>query len=189
LEVYINKVILPFYNHILESIQAYYAGLYKAAIITLIPCIEGVIRNIGGYVGKPSQDIINRKEILDILKKVEIQEIRNNFLNDYDWFPEDEVISLLDNFDERIQMIESLRYFIEKSMYHDTRSENYSPSSNILNRHEIIHGLIVDFDSPINYLKLIVLLNALATISIIAGDPGRCSLPIINPEAKVLESH
>ncbi len=114
--VYRKKVIAPFYEQILESIQAYYAGLYKAAIITLIPCIEGIIRNIGSLVGERCQSEVKTKKFLEILGKVGLHVMKSRVLSNYDWFPEEDVLELLDNFDEQVHIIKNVMYYIKTSV-------------------------------------------------------------------------
>ncbi len=174
IHVYTKKLMESFRDHIIESIEAYYLGNYKTAIITLIPCIEGLIGNIGKKVGLSVARDLRKTDILSILSLVQSQYIKSE-LKEYTWYPED-IIGYFDKFDERIQIIESMKFFIKNRMYQDTRNENDMELSK-LNRHGIIHGFIKDFDNPCNYLRLIVFINALANVSVIAGDPGVCFFP------------
>ncbi len=71
-------------------------------------------------------------------------------------------------------------------MYIETGKEE-SSEINTLNRHKIVHGLIYNFGSQTDYLRLITLLNSLSVISILAGDPGHSLFPPITPESKALD--
>jgi len=178
-----KKVIAPYYDCIIESIKAYCLGLYKSAIISLIPCVEGIIRNIGKQIGLGVSDMISKESFLNILEKVQLRDIQDIFKG-YDWLPVEEInIELFDKFHERIQMIESVKFFIKNSMYQHTKI--YLKLTQ-LNRHGIIHGLITDFDNATNYLRLINLVNSLSVVSIIAGDPGSSFHPEFTEEAQRL---
>lgn len=188
INIYKKKIaISPFYEQILESIQAFYYGLYRAAITTIIPCIEGIIRNIGDQVKMPISDKIDKDSFLKVLCKVQLHDIKNIELRTYNWFPKKEMnIPLFDIFNERIQMIESIKYFLEHSLYQHTK--NRSNITN-LNRHGIIHGLISNFNNPSNFLRLITMLNSLSITSIIAGDPGSFFHPPTTPESENLAKY
>lgn len=178
-----NKAISPFYEDIAESVTAYYLGLNRAAIITLIPCIEGIIRNIGNQINIPIPGDVSKESFLKVLEAVQKRDICGTY-EGYDWVPsEAKNISLFDKFHERVQMIQSIKFFIEHSLYeHTSKYKNDSQ----LNRHGIVHGLISDFHSPTNYLRLITMINALAVASIFAGDSGSLFFPNITPEATTL---
>lgn len=179
-----KKAISPFYDYIVESVKAYYLGLYRAAIITLMPCIEGIIRNIGDQVDIPIRDEISKVSFLKVLTMVQKRDIRSGVYAGYDWVPDEAMdIGLFDGFHERVQMIESIKFFIEHSLYEHT--SQYKKETR-LNRHGIVHGIISDFHSQANYLRLLTMINALSVASIIAGDPGSLFHPDITPEAAAL---
>jgi len=179
-----NAAVAPYYEHILESAKAYYAKLYRAAILTLIPCVEGIIRNIGHQVGKDISTEITKDAFVDALSAVQKRYIRKVVYADYDWVPSEITeIGVFDRFDEAIQMIQSIKFFLEASLYEHT--SRYSNAIG-LNRHGIVHGLIGDFHSPANYWRLITLINGLSITSIFAGHAASLFFPGETPDSRVL---
>jgi hypothetical protein len=154
--------IAPYHPHITESAKAYYAGLYRAAILTLIPCIEGIIRNTGDA-------------FVETIAAVQKRYIKEIVYRGYDWVPSEIAeVRVFDRFDEAIQMMESVKFFIRASLYQHT--SRYSSAIG-LNRHGIVHALIANFHSPSNYWRLITLINGLAITSIFAGHAASLFFP------------
>jgi hypothetical protein len=100
------------YDHILESLKAYFLGLHGAAITTLIPCLEAAMRGLGVQIGYSIAGKIDRASFLKVLTKLQHHDIEKIIFNGYDWFP-DEVfnVAYFDQFNERTQMIGSIKFF------------------------------------------------------------------------------
>lgn len=178
-----NKDISSFKEHILESAYSYSAGWYKVAITSLLVCIEGVIRNIGVNLDEKYEGVVSLEKLHNIIVRVQ-KEIIHSLLPLATWVPiELKTVSFYDNFDERVQIVESLRSFVESKLYAST--SKYS-SSTKLNRHGVIHGLIDGFDSPVNYRRLLLVLNSLYYCSVISGRGGSLFLPSSTDASKDL---
>jgi len=176
-----KKAMAAFYSYIVESVEAHVLGMHRAAILALIPCIEGIIRNIGTDIGKTIPNEINKKDFLSVLAEVQKRDIRGAFQG-YDWVPDELMsIQIFDRFHERVQMLESIKFFIDCSLYMDTR--HYENTTG-LNRHGIVHGFITDFASEANYLRLFTLLSALSVVCILTGDDGSLFFPVSTPESE-----
>ncbi|WP_028100459.1 hypothetical protein [Pseudoduganella violaceinigra] len=162
-----DPCIVPFYDSLLEAIEAHYLGLHRASVLTLIPCVEGIIRNLAKMVGMNIDDRIDAESFLETLTKVQRRHIKEVELKGIDWIPTELAsVAFFDQAHERIQMVESIRVFVEHALYQHTSM--YGKTSR-LNRHGIVHGLISDFHTPTNFYRLIVLINALSVASIVAG--------------------
>ncbi|MDR3411940.1 MAG: hypothetical protein P4L87_13520 [Formivibrio sp.] len=180
-----KRAMAAFYGYIVESVEAHVLGMHRAAILALIPCIEGIIRNIGADIGKDIPDEISKMDFISVLTEVQKRDIRETFQS-YNWVP-DELISIpiFDRFHERVQMLESIKFFIDSSLYLDTR--HYKNATG-LNRHGIVHGFITEFASEANYLRLFTLLSALSVVCILTGDNGSLFFPAATPESEAWAS-
>lgn len=168
-----NAIMKKYGGQIGQCLEAYYFGLKSVAITALIPCIEGIIRDVGGRIGLTCHDHISANELLNILEKVMRKYIHRIF-DGYIWYPSGYAsIDLHDCLDERIKIVEGLRYYIKVSLYeHTSRYQGQAQ----LNRNGIVHGFVNDFDSDDNFFRLIAVLNALYVATMLAGADG---LPII----------
>ncbi|SDG06548.1 hypothetical protein SAMN05216320_102540 [Duganella sp. OV458] len=183
----LNPCIAPFYDNIVEAIKAHFLGLRRASVLTLIPCIEGVIRNLAEKVGRNIRDRIDAPSFLDVLGRVQKHYIKSVALRGIAWVPSElETVALFDQFHELLQMVESIRVFVEHAMYKHTA--DYDRSSQ-LNRHGIVHGLLSDYNTETNFYRLIVLLNGLSVASIVAGHEASLFHPEPTDEARKLASH
>jgi hypothetical protein len=180
-----NSDFTKYSSQINESIEAFYLGLNRVAITSLMPCIEGIIRDIGIKIGISCEEHVNVKQFVNILKKIQQRIITNLVFYDFDWVPSDfKSISLHDGFNEQIQMVESLKYYLNNGLYQHTAS--YQGSTN-LNRNGVVHGFITDFSSPVNFYRLITVLNMLYVCSVLTGNNGSLFYPPTSDESKVLE--
>ncbi|WP_222486360.1 hypothetical protein [Halomonas sp. DP8Y7-1] len=169
--------ILPPFNKyigaIKQSIGCYYAGLLYAAVMTIIPCIEGVIREIGLVKGGDEGEVGGR----NLIKVVETicKDIRDRIFKEYTWFPEHVItIDFLENENEQIQMLKNFKLFFERQLYeHTDRIE----SDILLNRHSILHGLSFDSINESSYLRLLNMLSSLYFIAILSGFRGPSFFP------------
>ncbi|MGO2503068.1 MAG: hypothetical protein ACTH7C_08055 [Cobetia marina] len=169
-----NKDISPFYQQILESLYAHCMGWHRVAVTSLIPCIEGVVRSIGVSLDPKFEKVVSAKDLDEILKLICKHVINRNLPKDA-WVPDDlKSLDYHDSFDEQIQMVQSLRYFIKHKLYAHT--DSYSSDAR-LNRNGVVHGFIDDYNSPLNFYRLIVVLNSLYVCSALAGRGGSLFFP------------
>lgn len=182
-----DPCIAPFYGNIIQAIEAHYFGLCSASILTLIPCIEGIIRNLAAMVDLNISDRIDARNFLHALTKIQKNYINNVELNGIVWTPNElRTVEYFDEFHELIQMIESIRFFIKYALYRHT--SDYERTSQ-LNRHGIVHGLLSDFNSTTNFYRLIVLINSLSVASIVAGRAASLFHPAPTEESRLLAMH
>jgi hypothetical protein len=186
-EIYsLNPSIKPFYTNILEATECYFLGKNKASILTLIPTIEGIIRNLGKLIGFTIENEVGISHLIKVLKKIQEFDIKHNIFTEYNWFPKLEMnVDYFDKFHERIQLIGSVIYYLEQSLYVSTK--HYNKTSK-LNRHGVVHAFIAEYDDPTNFLRLITLINALALANniVIGGSPMH---PPASPSSQNLEKH
>lgn len=182
-----DPCIAPFYDSIVEAIEAHYLGLRRASVLTLIPCVEGIIRNLAEMVNMNINDKIDAGSFLKTLTKVQKNYINNVELRGINWVPNElREVAFFDGFHELIQMVETIRIFVEHAMYKHTAG--YDKSSQ-LNRHGIVHGLLSEFHSETNFYRLIVLINGLSVASVVAGRRASLFHPAPNVEARQLTHH
>ena len=170
-----NKIISQnYYDQIIQSIKAYYGGLYKPAIIALIPCLEHIMGNLGNLVNMPLNSHVTNNYINKVMEAIQKKYIDKIFSN-FQWYPENELTpEFFDKYDERIQMINSVIYFVNNSIYMHTN--NVAPEQiKRINRHVIMHALLpgkIDDVEPCDFLRFITFLNALIFCSLFCGESG-----------------
>ena len=165
-----NKVIYicDFRVQIAEAVEAWHVGLHHAAVATMIPVLEGIIRKIakGG-----SRDIGSTK----ITKKL-IGEL-------------DELIAKENRsphrYDVRIVMLTGLRDFFAERLLENTDHYN---GLDQLNRHGILHGIFEKYGAAVNFLRLITLLDLLCLAMVLAHG-GSCFAPDRTPKSQKLAEY
>lgn len=178
-----NKHISKYIEILEESLKAYHLGLFKVAVISLLPCIEGVIRDLGVKASS-----VSSKELIENLIKLQRYYIKHYIFNSCNYVPQDFLdIKFHDTYDECIQVIESLRWFLEKSLYQNTNAFNESHS---LNRHSILHALKSEsnYGTESNFFRLINILNSLYFCSVFSGENGSLFHPSHTTQSEKLES-
>ncbi|WP_146612988.1 hypothetical protein [Halomonas sp. SL1] len=167
-----------------QSIRCYFSGLLYAAVITIIPCIEGIVRELGVMKGG-KEDEVGSKDLIRVVKKI-CNEVRERLFSGYTWYPESEItIDYLDQGNEQVQMLKNLSLFFEKQLYE--HSSNL-PKNTLLNRHNIVHGLSFESINDASYLRLINMLNSLSFASILAGVRASSFFPPSSPESEAFLS-
>lgn len=162
-------------EQISETAEAYCLGLHRSAISTLIPCIENAVRELGLKLGVIDSRNISVTFLVKIFNSSIKNYIDNLLFKDYDWKPSDNfIMSFLEESDERITMMTNVREYIKTHLYQDT--DKYDGINN-LNRHSILHGFMPSYNSSVNYLRLINLLNSICFCMIFSGIDG----PILFP--------
>lgn len=185
-EIYAKNSDFEIYSdQIKEAIEAYCLGLNKVAVTALLPCIEGIIRKLGLKIGLKCSEHVSLNQFIVILEKIQ-KLVINKIFSDFDWVPSDyKKVALHDCTNEQIQIVESLICFLRNALYKNTIE--YQGSTN-LNRHGVLHGLISNFNSHVNFFRLITVLNALYVCSLLTGNTGSLFHPPANDDSRKLEN-
>ncbi|QYX54397.1 hypothetical protein K3F44_08925 [Pseudomonas sp. S07E 245] len=172
-----------FHAQVVESAKAYCLGLYGVAITGLLPCVEGVVRELGVLSGVPVGDSVSIRILTKVFRRLQRKELES-MLDGYDWYPEAELnIALLDGFHERVQMFESISSYLQSRLYLHTE---VAPEYLTLNRHGIAHGLFQGYATKENYLRLFNLMSALSFAAAMAEGRGSLMHPGTSPESDEL---
>lgn len=169
-------------NHlpiIKESILAYYSGMKIAAISSLIPIIEDILKKI---VGERAEELDTVSTINTCFNKA----CRNAFkfdIHNVDWIP-DEFCDLeyLKINNERIFMLETLRAWLLESFYANTESYNRQSG---FNRHHFAHAISNIWQNESNFFRAIGLIQALAFVECFSLVDSKVSIfvPECNDES------
>jgi hypothetical protein len=150
-----------------DSIEAAVCGLWHAAVTTLVPVIEGVIKKISAEHVEPlpkGQKSWIVAELDELLAREERSPHR---------------------YEERVVMLTGLRDFCAQRLY--IKTEKYQ-GLNRLNRHGILHGLFDDFGDEVNFYRLISILDLLCfAIKLKHGGSGFA--PETTPESERLAAY
>jgi hypothetical protein len=161
-----TKHVKDFKVQISEAIEAFCFGLTHAAIATLIPILEGIIRRIAKE---------GRRDVGSGTTKL-IDEL-NQLIGREDRSP--------NRYEERLIMLEALRDFFSERLLKTTTT--YAGLDQ-LNRHGILHGIFEQYGEPANFFRLITLLDLLCfTMALIRG--GSCFAPARTPESMQLAEY
>lgn len=149
-----------FNNLIEESFELYVLGYYKSAILSLIPCIEGIFNKVlYSYSGKyrktnPHLDAIpeSLKNWIDIIYPKE------------HWFPSKIREGLYSYLDEIYAMKKTFLLFLKNFLYLDSVTYSNKYPFLELNRHGIIHGRFKNYGNKTNWLLLFSVLDFLLIV-------------------------
>lgn len=165
-----NRFIKPYLSRLNDAIEVFFLGYPTPAINTLVPSIEGIIRDMGKEMWGQSVGHINASQLLETLTDICKSYISDLVFAGVDWVPDDlRSIKLHECDDEAIQCIQSLIYYIKNSLYQ--HSDNFDGEHG-LNRHSILHGLLPDseYGSKANFYRLINILNSLHFCAVLSGE-------------------
>lgn len=139
-------MVSPFRRHIGEAIEAAYLGLFHAAVATLIPTIEGVVRTHATQAGRDLGNAGLQRLGTEIEQMVEVERQAHRGCTASD---------------ERIAMIEMFGEFLRESLYIHT---NTFAGDRELNRHGAVHGIYRDYGNAANFYVLISVLDLLTFV-------------------------
>ncbi|MDP2573280.1 hypothetical protein Q8W40_13900 [Vibrio penaeicida] len=163
-----NNLTEKYLRIIKQSIEAFHFGLYSVSIVSLIPCIEGLIRDIGMRIEVNCSESVGVKDLINVLEKLQKRVINEFVFHGYDWIPSDfKSVKFHDQFNEVVQLIESIKFVVENDYYSSTGS--YSNDIN-LNRNAIVHGFVTDFDDKANFYRLLTIINSLVLLTGYIGE-------------------
>ena len=120
-----NSGFTKYSSQIDESIEAFYLGLNRVAITSLMPCIEGIIRDIGIKIGIPCEEHVNVKDFVKILEKIQQRiDIESRHL---------EQSINIDNWPTRFRAFKNEKAYIVSSS--NTDEEKQNQLSDLLRQH------------------------------------------------------
>ncbi len=173
----LNPIVSPYSKQIQECIEAFHFGLFGAAITGLIPCIEGIIRDTGKKINIACDEHVSLHQFIDIIEKLQQRILKKYVFREYSWAPVDFMnIDFHDHFNEQIQILQSLKFYLNNSLYMHTQSFS---SATGLNRNGVVHGFITNFNSAENFYRLVTVLNLLYVCTLFAGESGSMFHPPI----------
>lgn len=153
-----------FKKPIAEAIEAGLTGLPHAAVSTLIPVLEGVLRKISAEHDEPLERG-KKSWLIAELDELIAKEERSPY-----------------RYDERIVMLESLRDFFADRFF--VKTEKYEGLDQ-LNRHGILHGLYEGYGDSINFYRLMSLLDLLC-FALTLSHGGSAFPPEFTPASMAL---
>jgi hypothetical protein len=158
--------IRDFKVQITEAIEAWHAGLHHAAVATMIPVLEGIVRKIAKEGDRNIGS--GTKKLIDELDELIAKEDRSPH-----------------RYGERIVMLTGLRDFFAERLLKNT--DNYDGLDQ-LNRHGILHGIFEEYGAAVNFLRLITQLDLLCFAMVLAHG-GSSFAPDRTPESKKLADY
>lgn len=182
---YINKykvlkILNKFSNLILDAIFSYYSGLISASITILIPTIEGITREISKNLNI-EKDSLSSDIFVEVIKRTKSNYKSTILFRNYTWIParffEN---SFWEDVDEVFQMLECFSIYIKHHLYANTNNFN---GQGELNRHGILHGFFRNYNSRINFYKLISFIDMLCFIIIYNGETGSLLAPDLDDQS------
>ena len=155
----------PYMQHIDECIRSYLLGNVSVSVSGMILAAEGILRNIGEKIDGRFSGITSKDQFIHILNKIEdcvtgaaYSECEvPGFMRERDY---------LVNFDERLALIDGFKNYFATRLYENTKDVMGAID---MNRHSVLHGLSMDFNKPINFYRLFIMLVFLAFISVVIG--------------------
>lgn len=164
-------MVAPFRSHIGQAIEAAFLGLYHSAVATLIPTIEGIVREHATQGGRDLGNAGRPKLAVELteLVNVERQKHPGCFASE-----------------ERVEMIEMFGEFLKDSLYMHTA--NFTGGRE-LNRHGAVHGIYRDYGSAANFYVLMSVLDLLTFILTFRTSGISMLAPEITAEARQLGTY
>lgn len=174
----------PYMRHIDECIRSYLLGHISVSVSGLLLAAEGILRSIGSKIDKKFDGITSKDQFTNLISAIEESVLSKtysgvcvpNFMRKKEYML---------NFDEQIFIIDSFKKYFTKRLYEKT-SEVQGLID--MNRHSVLHALSMDFDKPINFYRLFIMLVFLAFISVLLGH-DRASAFVPETEVSKLKSN
>ncbi|MCS4061745.1 hypothetical protein [Pseudomonas putida] len=155
----------PYIKHIDECIRSYLLGNISVSVSGMILAAEGILREIGKKIDSRFSGITSKDQFINVLNKIEDHvagaaypgyEVPS-FMRERDY---------LLNFDERLALIDGFKKYFSTRLYENTLVVKGEID---MNRHSVLHGLSMDFNTPLNFYRLFIMLVFLAFVSVILG--------------------
>lgn len=174
-------IVNKYSQQLLESLAAYGIGLHLLAITGMLPCIEGIIRDLQTSLNLKPKQTVRKRDLIEIINKSQ-KKIILDYIFEGAWIPHElKSIELYQGKHAWIDRLDELKLYIDERLYLDTQSPDATLFS--LNRHGILHGFTTGFGQPSNYGRLVSVLETLyicATLA--AGSPGSFLPPEVYEE-------
>jgi len=162
-----TRHVADFKPAIAEAIEAAHLGMFHAAVSTLLPVVEGVIRKIatarGQSVGNGTKKLVDEIDAL-----ITQQHVTGGGAAI-----------------ERVEMLESFRDFLKSKLLEHT--SKYAGAGE-LNRHGILHGVFSTFGHEWNFYKVLSFLDLLCFFIAISTNISALA-PHRTPESERLASY
>lgn len=164
-----------FAAQIREAIEAWAFGLDCAAVATLLPALEGILRRMALANGRDVGGGTKRLVIeIDELAERERRALAQSG---------GPVAGQAEALVERIDMLDQLRNFLKDRLLVPT--DQYS-GINQLNRHGILHGVFGDYGVEANFQKLVSFLDVLLFFISLGTSGVSCLAPDETAESRKL---
>jgi hypothetical protein len=163
-------IVQDFAEQIGEAIEAHALGLDHAAVSTLLPVIEGILRKLAIAAGRDVGS--GTKRLADEIEQMAERE-RGAMTN----LPGNDALI------ERVHMLEQLRDFMRDRLL--VRAADYEGLNN-LNRHGILHGVFESYGAESNFQKLVSFLDGLTFFITLNTSGVSCFAPDYGPESRTL---
>jgi hypothetical protein len=161
-----------------EAIEASAFGLDHAAVSTILPVVEGVLRRLaiaeGRDVGKGTRKLVQEIEALAERERRHLAQSGG------------EAVLTNGAFVERIDMLDQLRDFMRDRLLVET--SNYDGYDD-LNRHGILHGIFGAYGVETNFHKLISFLDGLLFFISLGKSGISCFAPDETDESRKLAAY
>ncbi|KPX96815.1 Uncharacterized protein ALO63_04081 [Pseudomonas amygdali pv. mori] len=173
----------PYMQHIDECIRAYLFGYVSVAVSGLILASEGILREIGAKIDSRFEGITSKDQFINVLTKIEDILMAKAY-------PGVEVPGFMRlkeymlGFDEQLCLVDNFREYFTTRLYEKTSEVEGAID---MNRHSVLHGLSMDFNKPINFYRLFIMLVFLAFVSVLLGH-SRASSFVPDTERSKLKS-
>jgi hypothetical protein len=151
-ERFLSKMLLGLYSKIIfvsdfkvqisEAIEASFAGLHHAAVATMLPVLEGVVRKNATAAGRDVGS--GTKKIIDELDRALEKENQSPY-----------------KFQERVVMLEALRDFFDEKLLKNTA---LYVGMDEFDRHGILHGIFGSYGVKLNFYRAVTTLNSLCIV-------------------------
>lgn len=155
----------PYIKHIDECIRSYLLGNISVSVSGMILASEGILREIGKKLDSRFSGITSKDQFINVLNKIE-DHVAGAAYSDYEIPSFMRERDYLLNIDERLALIDGFKKYFSTRLYENTKDVTGTID---MNRHSVLHGLSMDFDKPINFYRLFIMLVFLAFISVVLG--------------------
>ncbi|MCE4056335.1 hypothetical protein [Pseudomonas sp. Au-Pse12] len=148
----------PYLQIIYESLEAYFIELDHVAIMSLLPVIEGGLRNVQELTLGHSDANVKTAEFASRLGDMIVKHGENCaksiLIYPGSSGPSDVQINFFTHVNPQCDVMNAFRIFFKEVLYRPSNS-----ASDGFNRHLILHLLKNDFASPANYVRVFLLLS------------------------------
>jgi hypothetical protein len=163
-------VVKDFQKGIREAIDCYFLGLNDAAVSTLLPILEGIVRGIAKTQGRNPD---TKTALLSSEIQAMIDHEAKRWNND-------------SASDERKELLQGFKRFFDGDLYAHTSS--YMGRGE-LNRHGVAHRLFQGFGSPANFCILVSILDHLTFVMSFRMSKMSVLAPDDTDESKALANY